>query len=235
MGAAMTGPWFLERFERVLPAGEGKWRAKCPVCAGHRSLSVGEGHDRFLIYPYCKCEPKAVLEAVGLRFNDLRFEFTTARASYVSRPPGGCTYSGASVTRNPSFHRGEMEELFELHSEGKIDDLPTVELPPLPDDATEPMRRVAAFFQLVYALRTWADMPPEAPFAGDWVAAKLRIPPVTVWRALRRLEAAGVLKGAGSLPGRNGRRGPKMYVVGETCVQLETPPNVVRLKDRRAA
>lgn len=227
----MNGPWFLERFDRAKEDGDGRWRARCPVCGSDRQLSIREGRDRYVLNAFCKCDRKIVLEEAGLRFADLQFTSTTQRASFAVRPlRGGCTSPGTSVTLNPSFHRGEVEHLLQLHEEGKIDALPAVELPKLPDDATEPMRRVAAFFAHVHALRSWAGMEPEAPFAGDWVAAKLCIPPVTVWRSLRRLEAAGVLQGAGSLPGRDGRRGPKMYVVGEI-----PNSNVVPFKGRRAA
>jgi hypothetical protein len=55
----------------------------------------------------------------------------------------------------------EVEHLLTMHANGAIPDaeLPCVSLPPLPEQATPGMRRVAALFALVHALRQWAGMP----------------------------------------------------------------------------
>lgn len=239
----MSAPGFLERFERVTPAGIGKWRTRCPHCGSDRGLSFGEGDDKYLLHPFCGCRPRDVLATVELRFDDLRYESTAARGSFLIRPfQGGYTSPGVAVNRLPSIHRGnehgsesEVDQLLRMVAAGQLDTPNATELPPLPDNATDTMRRVAEFFQLVHAVRGWAGMEPEVMFASTWVANNIGMPQPTVWRALRWLEAAGVLKAAGSLPGRNGRRGPRLYVVGEGAARAQTPPNVVRLKDRRAA
>jgi hypothetical protein len=230
-------PAFLERFERLTPAGEGKWRARCPHCGSDRGLSFGEGQDRYLVKSFCNCKPRDVLAVVGLRFDDLLYESNATRPRMSLPLRGVSTSTGVVVLRQPSFHKGEVEQLLTLHREGQIGALPNVKLPQLPDNATDPMRRVAAFFELVHALREWAGMEREVPFAGEWVAAKLRIPPTTVWRAVQRLVEAGVLAPAGSLPGRNGRRGPRLFVVGDGAKAETAPqaPNVIRLDGRRAA
>src|SRR5262245_8726415 len=132
----MNGPWFLERFERVKADGDGRWRARCPICGSDRQVSFMEGRDKYVILAFCKCSHKHVLEEVGLRFADLLFTSTTQRASFAVRPlRGGCSSPGTSVTLPPSFHRGEVEQLLQLHERGEIDSLPPVELPELPDDA----------------------------------------------------------------------------------------------------
>jgi hypothetical protein len=88
-----------------------------------------------------------------------------------------------------------------------------VELPQLPDDATETMREVAAFFARVHGVRLYAGMDPEVPFACGWVGCKIGRPKPTVHCALRQLEAAGVLRHVGSLPGRM-KRGTHLWARG---------------------
>jgi hypothetical protein len=91
-----------------------------------------------------------------------------------------------------------------------------VELPPLPEDATQDMRRVAEFYRLVRGLRLGAGDDRPVPFACGWVAGHLGIPKITVWRALQRLAACGVLVQSDTLPGR-GKRGTHVWepVTGE--------------------
>jgi DNA-binding transcriptional ArsR family regulator len=228
-------PAFLERFERVTPAGEGKWRARCPHCGSDRGASFSEAEDRYLYHPFCPCPPRDVLAVVELHFDDLLYESnaTRPRLSFPSR--GVSTSTGVVVDPSTVESRGEVEELLQRHSEGRIGALPHVQLPPLPDNATDPMRRVAAFFELVHGLRQWAGMDPEVMFSSHWAAAKIGLPQRTVSRALGRLVDAGVLAPAGSRPGRNGRRGPRLFNVGDGIASQAAPPNVVRLVGRRAA
>jgi hypothetical protein len=88
-----------------------------------------------------------------------------------------------------------------------------VELPPLTDGATRPMRDMAAFFALVHGLRLWACDERPVPFACGWVASKLGLPKQTVWRVRGALVEAGVLVHAGMLPGR-GKRGTWSFLPG---------------------
>jgi hypothetical protein len=146
-------PAFLERFERVTPAGDGKWRARCPQCGSDRGLSIGEGQDRYLLKPFCNCEPRDLLAVVGLRFDDLLYESNATRPNLSLPHRGVSTSTGVAVDPLTVESRGELEELLRRHREGQIGALPHLELPPLPDNATDPMRRVAAFFELVHGLR----------------------------------------------------------------------------------
>lgn len=107
----------------------------------------------------------------------------------------------------------EVEQLLELHKANRFEPV-SVELPPLPDSATEPMREVADFFELVHGLRLYAGMDPEVPFASGWVADKIEHSKTTVYRALKDLEAAGVLRRAGKMPGRDGKRGTHLWLPG---------------------
>jgi hypothetical protein len=98
----------------------------------------------------------------------------------------------------------------EAYKAGKLEPVP-VELQPLPESATDAVRVIVEFFKLVDGVRRFAGMPPEVPFSCRWVAAKVDLPKSTVNRALRDLEAAGVLTRAGSLPGRGGKRGTHLW------------------------
>ncbi len=88
--------------------------------------------------------------------------------------------------------QSEVEQLLASASQGYI--APgLVELPALPDDATPGMVAVAEFFKVVLAVRRFAGLPEETPFAVDWVAGKTHLGSATVSRALRRLHDAGVI------------------------------------------
>lgn len=88
-----------------------------------------------------------------------------------------------------------------------------VDLPPLPDSATGPMRDVAWFYALVRGLRLWAGDDRPVPFGCEWVAGKVDLPTMTVWRAIKQLADCGVLVLAGALPGRD-KRGTFLYAPG---------------------
>lgn len=100
------------------------------------------------------------------------------------------------------------------HAAGSPEDVKPAQLPPLPDEASATMRRVAEFYALVLGLRRWADMPDpdSAPFAVDWIARKLGLPSVSVSRALTKLNAAGVIVWNGETM-RNPRT--RLWVPGE--------------------
>jgi hypothetical protein len=95
----------------------------------------------------------------------------------------------------------EVEQLLDLHAAGRLEPIP-VELPPLPDGATATMREVYEFFKLVHGLRLEACDHRDVPFACGWVADKLGLSKKSVHRVLAQLDAAGVLRQTGSLPGR---------------------------------
>jgi hypothetical protein len=218
-------PWILQRFDGV-SGRDPQWRAECPACGGRRSLSIsGESEDRYLVRCFAGCEAKDVVAHVGLRFTDLLFETTAAESSFDSKPAGcdleagargGCTYGGISVDRRSVDSRSEVEGLLERHDQGRLGAVVApIELPGLPDGATEPMERARVFLAQLFALREWAGMEPEAIVSSHWLADKLDLPQPTAWRALRDLTAAGVLTEAGRRHGRNHKRGPRLYMPGD--------------------
>jgi hypothetical protein len=222
----MIAPPFLQRFERVTPAGDEKWRASCPHCGGKRAISVGAGDDRWLVYCHAGCRAVDLLAHVGLRTDDLFYEAErhqvggNASTAHSLVPLFPCTtvQEGNSETRELP----EFEQLLQAHAEGHLGVVEPVELPPLPDDATVPMRRVAELYATAVGLRAWAGRPDalDAPFACRWVAAKLGLPHMTAWRALRGLVEAGVLEQGETLPGRGGKRGTQTYRPGVKAAPL---------------
>jgi hypothetical protein len=63
----------LERLDGVRRIGAARWSASCPAHDDrHPSLSVSELDDgRVLLHDHAGCEPRAVLRAIGLDFEDL--------------------------------------------------------------------------------------------------------------------------------------------------------------------
>lgn len=100
--------------------------------------------------------------------------------------------SGTTGEVEEARREREVEALLEAFEQGDIN----VSVRPLavPDDASEPVKRVAAFVSLVFAVRAWAGMPEEAPLAARWVARYvLGVGHMTVSRALRQLDECGAL------------------------------------------
>lgn len=62
----------LGRLEGVIPAGEGKWYARCPAHADTSpSLSLRDTGERLLVHCFAGCDPTDVLRAIGLAWRDL--------------------------------------------------------------------------------------------------------------------------------------------------------------------
>ena len=63
----------LSRLDDPKPNGRDRWRSRCPACGGNKSaLSVGIGNDdAVLIQCFKGCEVAAVVDAMGLRLQDL--------------------------------------------------------------------------------------------------------------------------------------------------------------------
>lgn len=88
-----------------------------------------------------------------------------------------------------------------------------VALPSLPEPVSLVVARVAEFYALVRGLRLSMEDDRPVPFACGWVAEKIGVRKVAVWRARNRLVEAGVLVHAGTLPGR-GKRGTDLFLPG---------------------
>jgi hypothetical protein len=107
----------------------------------------------------------------------------------------------------------EVDELLRLHAAGELGFAPEhVELPELPDNATEAMSLVATDFALVCGLRRAAGKEGDVAYGTEWVGARIGVPGRTVHRSLERLAAAGVLVCTGELPRRaRRRRGTRLW------------------------
>jgi len=132
----------------------------------------------------------------------------------------------------------EVEALLRMAAEGQVMPLP-VELPPLPEDATQNMRTVAEFFRRVRALRLAVEDDRPVPFATWWVGKHCGLPGVdngkmAAWRTLWKLEAAGVLVKADPLPGR-GKRGVSCYLPGDPAATATMPADDDRARTALAA
>src|SRR5690242_14583334 len=69
---------FLAKFDRPTKAG-GQWLVRCPAHEDRKaSLTVTEGEDgRIVLHCHAGCDPKAILDRLGLVWSDL---FVEARA-----------------------------------------------------------------------------------------------------------------------------------------------------------
>jgi len=111
----------------------------------------------------------------------------------------------------------EVEALLAQYERAELEPMPEpIELPPLPLNATQPMRRVAAFFAVVRAVRLWAGDDRDVPMSCRWAGAKLGLSYPTASRALRELVVCGVLVRTDSLHPLSGRegRGTACYMPG---------------------
>jgi hypothetical protein len=106
---------------------------------------------------------------------------------------------------------GENDRLLRSYHAGEIQPVP-VELPAaiVPPAA----RIVRDDFALVYGLQLWAGNDAPVPHGQVWVADRLDLPPITVWRCLRRLVDIGVLAFCGELPARGKGNGTRTYLPG---------------------
>jgi hypothetical protein len=190
--------------------------SRCGICKGPT--------DGLPYHVECETERRRVEDELGLPNN--------VHALRSSNPKGTATPQCEVVPHPsslvPSFTSSEKDDddepkwgserevewLLKRHSEGKIKPDP-VDLPPLPPNATGPMKDVAEFFIRVRGLRLYAGNTLPVVFACDWVARNLLMPKVTAWRAIKSLEDAGVLVFAGKLPGRKGKRGTHTYLPGK--------------------
>lgn len=83
----MSADVLLDRLERVRKCGGG-WIARCPAHEDKSaSLSVADADGRVLIHCFAGCTPLAVVEAAGLRLQDLfeRHDFATMTRAERSR------------------------------------------------------------------------------------------------------------------------------------------------------
>jgi DNA-binding transcriptional ArsR family regulator len=193
------------------------FQAQCPAHDDHKpSLHVATGDDgRAVLYCHAGCEHWQVRDALGFAGHELYPEPLPSRAREragqgrkEARKQGSkadVMEAGSGTARSVGSNESEVEALLQLEARGEAEPLAGERLV-LPDDASEPMRRVAAFFERVRGLRRWADMPEadEVPFAYRWVARHVGLPERTTGQALNRLRRAGVLEVVGELERRGG-------------------------------
>jgi hypothetical protein len=186
--------------------------AKCETCGAY-NCTRHHGHE--------KSAPHAEFSSQVTQGNEgTRERGKTAVRGLSGSSKKSSTPSSPSVTEDKA---PEVEQLLALYAANRLEP-DRVELPPLPDSATGTMRAVAEFYGLVLSLRVDAGIPDasEVPFACGWVADKIGRPKKSVHRALAQLEVAGVLRRAGSLPGR-GMRGTHLWGPARQLVAVRDP------------
>ena len=78
----------LNRMEHLRPAGDNRWRCRCPVHGGggRDSLSIKSCDDgRVLIHCFAGCEPLEILKVCGLELTDIMPERLTHHATPTER------------------------------------------------------------------------------------------------------------------------------------------------------
>jgi hypothetical protein len=217
---------------RIINDRRHEFMAQCPAHDDRTpSLHVSTSDDGWgLVNCLAGCEVHDVLAVLNLDLADL-FPQPNARVrTRGARKQGGKearSKGTADVTVKDRGSRGTassgktddaigaVEELLAMEEAGTAEPAP-VRLA-LPEDASEPMKWVAGFFERVLALRRWADLPDadEVPFAYRWVAGHVGLPERVTWQAIARLRSAGVLEGAGELERRAGQpRGTLLFRPG---------------------
>ena len=85
----MSAETILSRLEKVRKSGPGRWVACCPAHADKSpSLAVRELDDgRVLLHCFAECATEAVLDAIGLEFDDLFPERLTEHRYKPERIP----------------------------------------------------------------------------------------------------------------------------------------------------
>jgi len=83
----MSADVLLSRLDRVKPARDGRWYARCPAHDDKSpSLSIRDTGTRTLIHCFAGCEAEDVLAAVGLTWKDIiRDEWRAAREAAVHK------------------------------------------------------------------------------------------------------------------------------------------------------
>jgi hypothetical protein len=171
----------------------------CDDCKrSHPTVTYGKAASRHLCY---RC-----------------YQLTGPPTTEESALPQSAVPDTSSLVPSLTTHQEEpeVEQLLRMSARGELPPR-DVQLRDLPDSATMPMRKVARFFQLVAGLRAAAGDERPVPFACGWVAEKTGLPKPTVHRALRQLEAAGVLKHDGTLPARGLKRRTHLWRAVESA------------------
>jgi hypothetical protein len=139
---------------------------------------------------------------------DPRVRATTANGSrHLHVVPEPSTLNPVSTPAREA----EVDGLLRMYHEGRIQPEPVV-FPAV--DLPETAVRVRDDFGLVYGLRLAGCDDRPVPYGRAWAAARLKVAEVTVWRALRRLVAAGVLVDCGELPARGRGNGTSTFLPG---------------------
>lgn len=83
----MNAEPILARLEGVRERAPDRWTARCPAHEDKKpSLSIRDAGDRLLVYCFGGCNVREVVEAIGLRFDDL-FADRQIRRTYDSQRP----------------------------------------------------------------------------------------------------------------------------------------------------
>jgi hypothetical protein len=117
-----------------------------------------------------------------------------------------------SQSREPED--GQLQELFRLYREGKIEPAP-VAMGPLPPDADPAMREVAADLAIRFGLRLADGTVEPLPYATcEPIKAGIVATRGGASKVLHRLERAGVIWSPGSMPARGKPNGTRLFLPG---------------------
>jgi hypothetical protein len=92
----------------------------------------------------------------------------------------------------------EVDELLRMYAEGRVE----LDVRPLPPQLrlSREAREVAEFFLLVCALRRWAGDDRPVLFSFRWAARHVGFPRMMVWRLVKQLETAHVMRYVDKMP-----------------------------------
>jgi Winged helix-turn-helix DNA-binding len=139
-------------------------------------------------------------------------------ARYNSTPSSLYVVPDSSVLSPESWgqtreEEPEIEQLLALHAAGAIEPV-RIAFPAAPASLSTVARAVLDDFARIRGLRLAAGDDRPVPYGKAWVAARVGWSPRSVWRALRELEAAGLIRFVEELPLRGKGNGTKTYLPG---------------------
>jgi hypothetical protein len=194
-----------------------RWIGPCNHCGREAELET-----RYDIGAHALCD-RCATQLHTAHVVDL--ETVRASRGATGSPQSSSSPLGSSshLSPNPFGHEGneepEVESLLRLHEAGEIE--PVEERFPLVPATVSPFARVVfEDFARIRGLRLWAGDDRPVPYGREWVADRLKRHESAVRRALRELEAAGLIEFVGELPARRkGQRGTKTYLPGRGVAQ----------------
>ena len=215
-------PKLVDRLQQLGKHGRGaNW--ECPAHDDRQpSLRIARGRSgAVVLHCHAGCDTVAVLDALGWTWTDL---YPTDQQVRAAEP------------------RPDLDELERCYADGRLRPA-RVELAPMPPDATEDMKRIAADMRLVLGLNYAVGEARPLPYSSRFAARRMNWPGghMRANTALRALVRAGVIVRSGELAARGGRRGTSTYSAPSALAQhptlavepSECEPRLETLDERR--